>query len=73
MATKQGKICGTVVYSNGDGPQQEIPIGPCTIEATSQETTISWGDGDSSSMALLPFDTYTLYLTGGAIVLESAG
>ena len=70
MAKKHGRIVGKVVYGSGDGPGQEIPIGPCTVEATSRDATISWSDGESSNVVALPIDTYTRYLTGGAISLD---
>ena len=70
MSTKQGKIVGRVVYAAGDGPEQLIPPGPCEIEATSQDVTITWQDGDTSGVASLPVDQYTIYLSGGAIALS---
>ena len=69
MSTQQGKIVGRVVYAAGDGADQVIPIGPCQIEATSTDVTLSWKDGDANGAASLPLDQYTVYLTGGAIVL----
>lgn len=70
MPSKKGTIVGKVVYSSGDGPAQQIPVGPCDIDATSVDATISWTEGESSGVAALPIDTYTRYLTGGAIKLE---
>ena len=70
MSGKKGTIVGEVVYSVGDGPSQQIPVGPCDIEATSMDATISWTDGEGSGVAAIPIDTYTRYLTGGAIKLD---
>lgn len=70
MSSKKGTIVGKVVYSLGDGPSQEIPVGSCDIDATSVDATISWTEGETSSVASLPIDTYTRYLTGGAIKLD---
>ena len=70
MAIKKGTIVGKVVYSSGDGPMQEIPVGPCDIDATSMDATITWIEGEGAGIAALPIDTYTRYLTGGAIKLD---
>ena len=70
MSIKQGRIVGKVVYSSGDGPEASIPVGPCEIDATSRDATISWGEGEGAGHAALPIDTYTRYLTGGAITLD---
>ena len=73
MPSKKGSIVGKVVYTIGDGPTQEIPIGPCEIDATNMDATISWTESESSGLAALPIDTYTRYLTGGAIKLDDQG
>lgn len=70
MAKKRAKIVGEVAYSVGDGPSQRIPAGPCEVDATSLDATITWMDGDVAAVAALPVDTYTTYLTEGRIVLE---
>lgn len=70
MSAKPGKIVGRVVYAAGDGAELVIPIGPCEIEATSQDVTISWRDGDANGVASIPVDQYTIYTTGGAIALS---
>ena len=69
MASKRAQIVGRVVFSQGDGVEQEVPIGACEIDATSQDATISWVEGDVAGTAVLPIDTYTVYLTEGSIVL----
>ena len=70
MSPKQGQIVGSVVYSDGDGPEQTIPVGPCEIAATSQDATISWDDEGRPSVAAIPILQYTTYLTEGAITVE---
>lgn len=70
MAKKRAKIVGEVTYSAGDGASQRIPPGPCEVEATSLDVTISWMEGEVAGVAALPVDTYTTYLTEGRIVLE---
>ncbi len=70
MSKRAGVIVGDVKYSAGDGPELLIPRGPCDIEATSQDATISWREEEGSNVAALPIDTFTRYLTGGAITLE---
>lgn len=70
MSKKQGRIVGVVCYSAGDGAAQKVPTGPCEIDATSQDATISWMEGDSSVVAAIPIDQYTTYLTDGAITVQ---
>lgn len=69
MTKKTGKIVGDVVYSAGDGPEMTMPKGPCEIDATSSDVTISWGNGDDAGSTAIPVDMYTTYLTSGKITL----
>lgn len=71
MSKKRGRITGHVPYSLGDGVEQVIPIGPCDIDSTSQDATLSWVEGETTGLAALPVDVYTVYLTDGRIVVEA--
>lgn len=70
MEKKSGRIVGEVLYAAGDGATQRIPEGPCSIDAGSQDATISWTENEIDQVAALPMDTYTTYLTGGHIQLD---
>ena len=69
MSIRKARVVGKVVYTPGDGAEQQIPRGDCDIKATSSDVTISWHDGDVSSVATMPTDQYTSYLTSGCIHL----
>ncbi len=60
---------GPVVYRQGDGIEQRIPTGTCTVDATAQDATLSWTEGESTGNAVLPIATYTTYLSDGSLVL----
>ena len=67
---KTAQIVGEVQYRPGDGVDVTIPRGPCEIEPSSQDVTISWQEGDAAQVTAIPFDLYTTYLTEGRIVLD---
>jgi hypothetical protein len=62
MSSEAGEIVGTVLYTAGDGVEQKIPLGSCEIESTSTDVTISWRDGETSGVANMPLDNYTVFL-----------
>ena len=70
MAKQQGRIVGDVRYAEGDGPTRSIRRGPCEIDVTALDATISWRDGDVGAVAALPLETYTTWVDEGRIVVD---
>ena len=64
---KQARITGTVEYREGDGANITIRPGPCEVDETALDATISWTEGDSHGSAALPIANYRQYLASGAI------
>ncbi len=70
--TRQAHIKGKVEFREGDGASLTIPVGPCEIEETALDATISWGDGETRGSTAIPIDVYRHYVSSGAIELVSA-
>ena len=68
---KSAHIKGEVSYREGDGPHITIPLGPCEIEETAQDVTISWVDGDTRGSAAIPITDFKRYVSSGAIELTA--
>ena len=51
---KKARIKGKVEYREGDGQPMPIPQGPCEIEETELDVTISWVDGETHGSAAIP-------------------
>ena len=68
MASEKKRIVGRVTYVEGDGPEIVIRQGPCEIEATALDVTVSWTDGETRGVAAMPLTTYKQYEASGAIV-----
>ena len=67
--SKHARIQGEVVYREGDGPNIPIRRGPCEVEETPQDVTISWTEGDTHGSTAIPVSDYRRYLASKAIVL----
>jgi hypothetical protein len=67
---RNASIEGTVEYREGDGPNITIRPGPCVVDETAQDATISWTDGDTNGSAAMPIDDYRRYVHNKAIRLE---
>lgn len=65
--TKNAVIVGKVQYREGDGPNITIRPGPCTVEVTAMDATISWSDGESHGSAAIPLADYQRYVASKAI------
>jgi hypothetical protein len=65
--SKHARIIGEVVYREGDGPNIIIPTGPCEIEETAHDVTISWVDGDTHGLAAMPLTDFKRYVARRAI------
>ena len=68
---KSAHIKGEVSYREGDGPHITIPLGPCEIEETAQDVTISWVDGETHGAAAIPITDFKRYVASRAIELAS--
>ena len=66
---KSAHIKGKVAYREGDGANMPIPIGPCEIEETAQDVTISWVDGETHGSAAMPITDFKRYVATRAIEL----
>ena len=70
MTTKTARITGAVEYREGDGANITIRPGPCEVDETALDATISWTDGDSHGSAAMPLGDYRRYLASGAIQVD---
>ena len=64
---QNARIVGKVEYREGDGANITIRPGPCEIEVTTLDATISWTDGDWHGSAAMPLTDYRRYLSRKAI------
>ena len=64
---KSARINGKVEYREGDGANITIPLGPCKVEETPLDVTISWSDGESHGSTAIPVADYRRYLASQAI------
>jgi hypothetical protein len=71
MATGHGRIVGKVTYREGDGMEITIPTGPCEIDQTPLDVTISWTDGATAGSTAIPTSDYERFVKSGAIVVDS--
>jgi len=63
------RITSLVEYREGDGPNIAIRIGPCEVDETALDATISWTDGASHGSAAMPLADFHRYLANRAIEL----
>lgn len=61
------RINGKVEYREGDGPNIAIRQGPCEIDETAIDATISWTDGDTHGSAAIPIADFRRYVSRDAI------
>ena len=71
--TQTARITGTVEYREGDGANMTIRPGPCEIEETALDATISWTDGESRGSAAIPLADYRRYVASHAIRIDGTG
>ncbi len=65
--SKSAQIIGKVEYREGDGTNITIRPGPCEIQETAQDVTISWTDGESNGSAAIPMADFKTHLASKAI------
>ncbi|OYV01220.1 MAG: hypothetical protein CFE45_05795 [Burkholderiales bacterium PBB5] len=68
--TKRARITGEVEYREGDGANITIRPGPCEVDETALDATISWNDGDSHGSAAMPIATFRRYVASKAIQID---
>jgi hypothetical protein len=64
---KKARIKGMVEYREGDGQSMPIPQGPCEIEETELDVTISWVDGATHGSTAIPLSDFRRYVATGEI------
>ena len=69
---KSARITGKVEYREGDGANITIRLGPCEVEETAADATISWTDGDSHGSTAIPIANYRRYVASGVIQIGRA-
>ena len=67
--TLNARIVGKVEYREGDGANITIRPGPCKVDLTARDATISWSDGDWHGLAAIPITHYQRYVSSKAIQL----
>ena len=69
MSPLEHIVVGKVEYREGEGVNVSIPLGPCEVELTALDATISWTDGDSHGSAAIPVSDYKRHLLSKVLVL----
>lgn len=70
--SKRAQISGKVEFREGDGPTLPIPRGPCEVEETALDVTISWTDGDTHGSTAIPVSDFKRYVASKAIEVFDA-
>ncbi len=70
MAKRNCEIVGTVTYREGDGVAMEVPQGPCQIEVTDLDATLSWSEGESHGSAAISLQDYRRFVSEGALKMD---
>jgi hypothetical protein len=69
--SQHARITGKVEFREGDGASMLIPLGPCEIEETPLDVTISWTDGETHGSAAIPVSDFKRYVASRAIELDT--
>ncbi len=70
MARKRGQVMSGLTYREGDGVTMPIPVGPCEIEITGLDVTLTWVDGETRGAAAIPLPDYHQHVMEGRLVVE---
>ena len=65
--SQSARIKGTVEYREGDGMPITIRKGPCQVEETAMDVTISWTEGETHGSAAIPIANFRRYVANKAI------
>lgn len=64
---RRARIVGTVELRQGDGTVYAAPRGPCTVQITALDATLSWVDGNTHGLAALPLTDFNRHLLDHSI------
>ncbi|MEO8546683.1 MAG: hypothetical protein ABI434_24065 [Burkholderiaceae bacterium] len=70
MAHKLGQVKGNMTYREGEGVEMPIPTGPCEIEITELDVTLTWVDGDTHGATAIPLADYHQHVRSGLLVVR---
>ncbi len=70
MPKQSCTIVGKVIYREGDGVEMTIRPGPCEVETTELDATISWTDGEVHGSAAIPLQQFRHFVDSGALKLH---
>ena len=65
--SQSARIKGRVEYREGDGMAITIRKGPCQVEETAMDVTISWTEGETHGSAAIPIANFRRYVANKAI------
>ena len=65
--TRKADITGRVEYREGDSANITIRPGPCEVDETALDATISWTDGDTHGWASMPIGDFRSYVASRTI------
>lgn len=68
---RNAQIVGKVEYRQGDGANLVIRPGPCQVDETGPDATLSWTDGESHANATMPIASLRRYVAAGAIRFDA--
>lgn len=66
---RNATIAGLVEYREGEGPLLTVPTGPCEVEATELDVTLSWTEGNAHEATAIPPDDFQRYVDSRSIIL----
>jgi hypothetical protein len=64
---RECRVVGEVAYREGDGMMMQVPVGPCEVELTEADATLSWTDGDNHGAATISLSEYERFRKSGAL------
>jgi hypothetical protein len=67
---RKARVTGFVEYREGDGSALTVPVGPCEVEQTDLDVTISWAEEDTHGSTAMPVDDFQRYVAEGKIVFD---
>jgi hypothetical protein len=70
MAKKHGRVAGPMTFREGDGVEMTIRQGPCEVDETALDVTLTWTDGAAHGATAIPLDDYRRYVANGVLVVE---
>lgn len=69
MAHLRAEVKGPLTYREGDGVEMTVPLGPCEIELTDLDVTLTWVDGATHGSTAIPVSDYERHLADGTLVV----